>query len=403
VPDPLGAGSALAWPFVCLVAAAAIWLPDLAAGRWPSTPLDWPIAAYLATVAVSAWTSVDRRETLLASLALGAQVAVFYATVATARKNPAVAPAIVLILVAAIALLQIMAFAYHAGVGFGVRPNVYPVPPGWSGYPQLGLLGVVQIGFLIAGFQTSRRALALGALAVLILVAAVELIFLYARTAWLAVAAMIVVAPLVSARVTSLVRLLAVVVVLAVLTGGLMAASPAFRYLARGVVGLSGEPPPGWKPWEVGGPEARTEVWARTVHLIRLFPARGVGLGNFRRVFESNFQAGISEAGKYRFHAHNLWLHQAAEVGIAGGVCYLGIWLVALWQAWRAARAAPGFVTLSVLLAIVGIAASSVINHMFFLPGDASGRLYSLTWMLFALAVAERGGRRVSGSMESSA
>ena len=87
-------------------------------------------------------------------------------------------------------------------------------------------------------------------------------------------------------------------------------------------------------------------------------------------------------------HAHNLWLQQFAELGIIGGVIYLVLWVKILAICWRSTRTQPGFPSFGLLLAIVAALGSNVPTDMFYLTGGASGRLHSLTWVLFGLAAA---------------
>jgi len=400
VPDPFRVGSALAWPLVALVAAATVWIPDLVAGRWPATGIDWPMAGFGAAAGLAAFLSAHPAHTIVPLLALAAQLAVFYASVSVARKVPLAAPTLLLLLVAGIALLELMAFAYHAGVGLAVRTKGYPMPAGWSGYPELALVGGVEIGLLLGALQASRRKAAVAVTSALIVLAAIQLVFLYARTAWLSVGVMLMLAGILAVRRQSATRVLALGAVLGVLTIGLLAASPTFRYLAGGIVGLGGAAPADWRTLEVAGPGARLDVWKRTLHLVAAHPLAGVGPGNFREVFESDFDPGLGETGRTGLHAHNLWLQQTAETGIAGGLCYLAIWVVTLHHAWRRARDRPSFQTTGLLLAIAGLATANAINHMYSFTGDAPGRLYSLTWLLFGFVHAGRNDGAVDSEMD---
>jgi hypothetical protein len=81
-------------------------------------------------------------------------------------------------------------------------------------------------------------------------------------------------------------------------------------------------------------------------------------------------------------------LQQFAELGLLGGALYVALWIRIIGLCWRSARERPGFVSLGLFLSIVAILASNLTSNMFFLTGGASGRLQSLTWMLFGLAAA---------------
>ncbi len=118
-------------------------------------------------------------------------------------------------------------------------------------------------------------------------------------------------------------------------------------------------------------------------------PIRGVGPGNFYEVFQANYVTDPNEdLRRAGVHAHNLWLHQFAELGLAGGAMYVVLWIAVLTLCWRSARERPGFLSLGLFLAIVAAAGSNISTNMFFLTSGGVGRLHSLTWMLFGLTMA---------------
>lgn len=118
-------------------------------------------------------------------------------------------------------------------------------------------------------------------------------------------------------------------------------------------------------------------------------PMRGVGPGDFEEVFQADYVSDPNEdLRRAGVHAHNLWLHQFAELGLAGGAAYAALWVAVLRLGWRSARERPGFLSLGLFLAIVAAAGSNLSTNMFFLPNGGVGRLHALTWMLFGLAMA---------------
>jgi O-antigen ligase len=135
----------------------------------------------------------------------------------------------------------------------------------------------------------------------------------------------------------------------------------------------------------VATPEMRIHIWTRTLVMIRDAPVLGVGLGNFREVFESKYNPEVGGDGTRGVHAHNLWLQQFAELGVAGGIAYAVLWFHVAWIGWRQVRRRPGFVPLAPLLSLTALAVSNLTTNMFYLTGGASGRLQSLTWVLFGL------------------
>ena len=388
MPDPFALGLSMSWTAWCLLAAAVVCIPELPSGRWPSAVPDRILALYLVVVALTSATSVNHRTTWVAVLALLGHVGMFYAARVLARNVSWLTNAILLSLVASIALLLLMALAYHAELGLLTRPEFYPVPRGWSGHPELSMLAAIQFGLLIAALQaasTTRMALATASLLAINLV---ELVFLYSRASGLAVS-VIIAAAFVLFRRTHLSRLLGIVGVVAVAGLVFLLANPTFRFLTASTVGRQ------TSAWARDGfisgvspPEGRIQIWQAGLRMIADHPGRGLGLGTFEEMFEGRYNPHLTSDSRQRLHAHNLWLQQCAELGLIGGALYAGFWVTLLGLCWRSARDRPTFASVGLLLSIVGIAGSNVTTNMFYLTGGASGRLQSLTWMLFGLAAA---------------
>lgn len=389
VPDPLGLDLALSWTAVCLLTVILVWVPDLVAGRWPATRLDRTLVMYVAIVVFTAIPGVNRHSTLVAALALLGNIGIFYATVMLARRTPGLTEGILLLLAAIIALLLMMAHAYHSELGILTRPKVYSVPEGWAGYPELGTLAVVQFGILVAGLMTGVPPAMVLAISILVLVNLAELVFLYSRATWPTAAGLAILATVLGTK-RQWRALLLVGGLMAATSGIFVAANPTFRGLAR--IAL-------WGPsaytaeqakygLEIAAPEGRIMIWKRALQMIGDHPLFGVGLGNFREVFEREYNPEVNPDGRRGVHAHNLWLQQAAELGVIGGIGYFLLWTRVLILSWRAARLDATFASFALLLSLAGMAASNLTTNMFYLTGSASGRLQSLTWMLFGLVAA---------------
>ena len=179
LPDPLGLGFSYSLTALCLLASAIIWAPDLLAGRWPSTAIAPVLALYLVFVAIASMstTVTNPHNTTVAVLSIAGNVGMFYATVVIARRAPDLAHGILLLLIASIALLMAMALAHHVEMGLSTRPKVYPVPEGWGGYPELGMLAALQFGLLVAALQTTASKPMFLVTAILIVINLVELTF----------------------------------------------------------------------------------------------------------------------------------------------------------------------------------------------------------------------------------
>ena len=85
----------------------------------------------------------------------------------------------------------------------------------------------------------------------------------------------------------------------------------------------------------------RVLMWRSALKTLAAQPVFGVGIGQFQyRVAEFDPEAALpTNVGASRFHAHNQFLEMAAEVGVIGGLLFVGVFAVILWRAWKAFRA----------------------------------------------------------------
>jgi len=391
VPDPFHVGDALSWSLLCLVAAGPILLLALYQRQTLSTALDLFIGLYLIAVLATWTTASDRYTTLFAVLALTGNVALFLAAVAVARRSVATPRMMLIILVLAIAILEIMAADFHFQVGALSRPGLYPRPAGWSGYPELGLLAAIAVAILVAASQAAQPWWSRAGLLVLIAVGLLELIFLYSRVAWVSVVAIVVAAGFVALRTRQLRTMLAGVLVILTLGGVFVAVNSSVQRLIGNVIGIEPwTPPPPGLAINIASPAMRADIWRRTLHMIGDHWFVGVGLGNFQSIFESQYNPEINDDERRGVHAHNLWLHQAAEVGVIGGAVYLALWVAVFVLLWR--RSDRSLFDQALFYIVVAVAVHNLATNMFFKVGGASGRLETLTWLCFGV-IAGRYGR----------
>ncbi|HEX4046716.1 MAG TPA: O-antigen ligase family protein [Elusimicrobiota bacterium] len=91
-------------------------------------------------------------------------------------------------------------------------------------------------------------------------------------------------------------------------------------------------------PYNPNDPQqARWVLWDVAVRIFRDHPLTGAGPGGYRRLFTS-YHAGALDGELDWGSAHNLYLHQLAERGIAGGLALLVLCGVLLLRAVKAAR-----------------------------------------------------------------
>ncbi len=97
---------------------------------------------------------------------------------------------------------------------------------------------------------------------------------------------------------------------------------------------------------------SRFGIWKNTLSLIAMHPWLGVGFGEFNFAWTLTPFPGRPVA--FFDHTHNLELQLAVELGLPLAALVLALLARALWEAWRAARAAP---TLRAALVLVLMAA----------------------------------------------
>jgi hypothetical protein len=84
----------------------------------------------------------------------------------------------------------------------------------------------------------------------------------------------------------------------------------------------------------------RLLMWRAALTTLAARPLFGVGIGQFQYQVAA-FAPGADQLTTdsfNRFNAHNQFLEVAAELGLVGGVLFVGMFAVILWRAWRAFR-----------------------------------------------------------------
>jgi O-antigen ligase len=247
------------------------------------------------------------------------------------------------------------------------------------------MLGALQFGVLLGGVLAGRRRRTIISAAALLVVGIAEVALLYARGAWVAVGCVLAAAGVLLLSRGGAKRALAAAVAVVLVGAALAAANPTLKHMLLGGGGTTIE----GTVVQIAPPQTRIELWRRTLRMVRDHAFTGVGLGNFQRVFESVYNPEVNTDLRRGVHAHNAWLQQFAEVGVLGGAAYVMLWGWVFVIAWRRAFAGRGFVSVAVLLALVALVASNMTTNMFYLPGQAPGRLYSLTWVFFGLVASQ--------------
>jgi O-antigen ligase/polysaccharide polymerase Wzy-like membrane protein len=390
-----------AWTLICAVFAVPVLVMGWIRGhRLPLTAFDYLLAAYVGSVLLTWPTSLDRTRTGAAIIVLVADIAVFYAVRTVAATRPTIARLVVAAFVSGFALLQWLATDYHLLAGLGER-LVYYGGLDWNGRQGLGSAAAIQFALLIGVCQQARtRPVQLGSLFLLV-AAAVQLLFFYSRDPWVASAAVLLLSLIVAVRRGGFGRW--VVAVGAIVAVVVVVSNPYIVRLAKMAIGIDDAVEHGVE----GGLRLRWATWEYSGVVIRQHPFVGVGLNNFVTRHDEVYPDPVPAVFRGELidpalrngpvHPHNLYLQQAAEVGVFGGLAYAALWMVVLWAGWTLAieRDARPAAPLALFYAVAAIAVMNFGENIFLdTVAVERMRLHTIAWVAMALIVEEWARRR---------
>jgi len=119
----------------------------------------------------------------------------------------------------------------------------------------------------------------------------------------------------------------------------------------------------------------RIVYWKAAIEMIKESPIIGVGLGNFTKEFRRlGYALSITPAKDLMMHAHNTYLHIAAETGLVGISLFLGLIALMCWKLYSLfllSRWSDSFRLSTVIGALTVVVAQSVaalVDHNFWSP-----------------------------------
>jgi O-antigen ligase len=370
VPDPFGVGASLSWTLICVIAALPTLVHSTIHAGMPRTKLDPFLWIYIGCFLAVFPFSQGRATSALWVMSLLANVLVFYAAAATVRDAEPLIGVVFLTIVVGVAVLQLVALDFHVEQGILTRIADYDRPEGWSGYPELGFLVCVQIAILIALMQTMHGAARRVVLGLVIAVSVVELIFLFSRMAWVSAAAILVAAVAVGTPIGRVWKPALGALIVVAIVGIAIAQSATGRHL---LVSLT----------ERTASASRLDIWRRTTKMVEDHPLFGVGAGNFQAIFEPVYNPMLNNDVRRGGHAHNLWLQEAAELGLVTAIVYTALWVATLIYGARLSHGT--WIERAAFLMVVAIAVRSMGDYMFFSTGGAQARLHTLLWLVWGV------------------
>ncbi len=141
---------------------------------------------------------------------------------------------------------------------------------------------------------------------------------------------------------------------------------------------------------------SRQEVWNRATYMIQDFPFTGIGLNTFPRVLDTLYPSFLAGPDARIPHAHNIYLQTAVDLGLAGLMAFVGLWLIVGWQAVQAYRRADGPLMKG---AIAGLGAGCVAYLVYGLTDAITlgAKPLVLLWVMVGLIVSAARGEWVRG------
>ena len=126
----------------------------------------------------------------------------------------------------------------------------------------------------------------------------------------------------------------------------------------------------------------RIEIWYRAVFALHDFSVAGMGMDTFRHVVNVIYP--ISSISKDIGHAHNEFLQAGLDLGIAGMVAFIALYICAFWMLARIWQRISGSLSRGVVLGLAG----GLFAHLLFGMTDAialGAKPGLLFWMLLGL------------------
>jgi putative inorganic carbon (HCO3(-)) transporter len=105
----------------------------------------------------------------------------------------------------------------------------------------------------------------------------------------------------------------------------------------------------------------RLAHWQAALGMLEDHPLLGVGIGNYVPVYPAYAVPGWRDP---LGHAHNYYLHIAAETGLLGLVAYLMLWSACFWHGWTTVRHLDG-AEQGIALGILGVLGTFAVHSLF--------------------------------------
>lgn len=364
---------------VFLAAGTALWVGKMLLSRrlgFCRTPFDTLVVLLVILSAVSIWESPDRNLSFYNYYHLmGRYILLYYLVINNIHSLGQIRRLVMAVLISS-GLVAVYGFYQYI---HGVDISAFEWVDGEQ-FPDLKIrvFSTLHNPNLLAGFLVVIMALAAGLglsayrfkgkvlVSGLILALGVCLVLTYSRGAWLSVLAVIVTLGLLKSR--KILWLLALIPVAMVV---------GHEVVLERLLSIM-------NPTDTSA-TLRIALWESTLAMIADKPFFGIGWGAYGIVYPE-YDFFVQDAGTKIFHAHNMYLHIAAEIGIPGLLVFLALLLGHARRAMNLAvsvsdRWTAGLM-LGALAALVGIAVGGFTDYVLF-----NIQMSMLFWLLNAVVV----------------
>ncbi|MFC1878361.1 O-antigen ligase family protein [Chloroflexota bacterium] len=136
--------------------------------------------------------------------------------------------------------------------------------------------------------------------------------------------------------------------------------------------------------------DGRLEIWSRTIYMIQDFPFTGIGMGSFMTLADRFYPFFIASPGTI-YHAHNLPMQIAVDLGLPGLIAWLAIYFSILalsWQLYSSNRRSGQPLLVGIGAGLLGSQAALIVHGMLDAVTWGMVRPAPILWAIWGLAVA---------------
>ncbi|MBP2653405.1 MAG: hypothetical protein H6Q73_974 [Firmicutes bacterium] len=356
-----------------------LWLAKMVRNRhfgFRATPFDLPVAVLVVLSAASVFMSPDRNFSFYNYYNLmGRYIVIYYLVINNIHSAEQVKRLLRTVLVSASLVAVYGLYQYSHGMDISAV--------GWvdgDQFPKLKMrmFSTLENPNLLAGFLVIMMSLATGMglsassrkmkvmLFTLVIVFGMCLALTYSRGAWLSVLAVVVLLGILYDR--------RIFWILAFIPVMLLVGHDVFFDRLMSIA----------NPTDTSS-ALRIALWESTVAMIKDHPFLGIGWGAYWLVYPA-YDFYVQDPGTTIFHAHNMFLHIPAEIGIPGSLFYFGLMIGHAWAAFRLTRhdidRQTAGLMFGILASIVSIVVSGFTDYVLF-----NIQLSMLYWLLNAVVV----------------